>query len=189
MTKLQWTKAGLRLKAPKTKYGRRAVALPASVVADLRAHRAAQQAFRLRLGVGRLPDDALVFPNLDGGLRSFSYSTGTSQLKNDQYGPYNTTYAYSSSNSTVTTITRANGHVFTFNIVTPLRVAVGCPYIESGVQTITSASWSDTRTLDYNGRSHAATRDARRDTVEWSFETALTREERRMPRTAIEKYS
>jgi integrase len=67
---VEQTKAGLRLKAPKTKYGRRTVALPASVVTDLRAHRAAQQTLRLRLGAGRLPDDAFVFPNLDGGLRS-----------------------------------------------------------------------------------------------------------------------
>jgi integrase len=67
---VEQTKAGLRLKAPKTRHGRRAIALPVSIVADLRAHRVAQQELRLRLGGGKLPDDSLVFPNLDGGLRS-----------------------------------------------------------------------------------------------------------------------
>jgi integrase len=68
---VEQTKAvGLRLKAPKTKYGRRTIALPGSVVTDLRAHRTAQQELRLRLGLGKMPADALVFPNLEGGLRS-----------------------------------------------------------------------------------------------------------------------
>lgn len=67
---VEQTKAGLRLKAPKTRHGRRTIALPTSVVADLRAHRAAQQELRLRLGLGKIQDSALVFPNLNGGLRS-----------------------------------------------------------------------------------------------------------------------
>jgi len=69
---VEQTKAGgLRIKAPKTKHGRRTIALPASTVTDLRAHRTAQQELRLRLGLGgRLPDDTLVFPNLEGSLRS-----------------------------------------------------------------------------------------------------------------------
>jgi len=67
---LEQTKAGLRFKEPKTKHGRRAVALPASVLADLRTHRAAQQELRLSLGLGRLPDDALVFPSFEGTPRS-----------------------------------------------------------------------------------------------------------------------
>ena len=69
---VEQTKAGgLRIKATKTKHGRRTIALPASTVADLRAHRTAQQELRLRLGLGgRLPDDALVFPNLEGSVRS-----------------------------------------------------------------------------------------------------------------------
>jgi len=67
---VEQTKIGLRLKAPKTRYGRRSIALPASVIADLREHRTAQQELRLRLGLGKLPDDALVFTNLHGALRS-----------------------------------------------------------------------------------------------------------------------
>jgi integrase len=67
---VEQTKAGLRLKPPKTKYGRRSIALPISTVAELRNHRTAQQELRLRLGLGKMPDDALVFPNLEGSLRS-----------------------------------------------------------------------------------------------------------------------
>lgn len=50
---LEQTKAGLRFKAPKTKNGRRTVALPASIVADLRAHLLRQQERRLSFGLGR----------------------------------------------------------------------------------------------------------------------------------------
>ncbi len=68
---LEQTKAGLRFKAPKTKHGRRAIKIPAPVVATLRSHRKAQLETRMKLGLGRLPDDALVFPNpLDGSPRS-----------------------------------------------------------------------------------------------------------------------
>ena len=67
---LEQTKAGLRIKSPKTRQGRRTISLPAWVVADLREHWRAQQEMRLRLGLGKAPDDALVFPNLDGEARS-----------------------------------------------------------------------------------------------------------------------
>jgi integrase len=67
---VEQTKVGLRLKPPKTKYGRRSIALPISTVAELRNYRIAQQELRLRLGLGKMPDDALVFPNLEGGVRS-----------------------------------------------------------------------------------------------------------------------
>jgi integrase len=61
---LEETKAhGLRFKEPKTKYGRRTIALPDYVAADLRAHLALQQEQRLALGLGRVPDDALIFPS------------------------------------------------------------------------------------------------------------------------------
>jgi integrase len=63
---LEQTRAGLRIKQPKTKHGRRTIALPASLVAELREYRRTQQELRLRLGLGKMPDDALVFPNLDG---------------------------------------------------------------------------------------------------------------------------
>ena len=48
-----------------------------------------------------------------------------------------------------TTLKRANGHTFTFNITTPLQVAIGCPYIEAGVITITGSTIANARTLDY----------------------------------------
>lgn len=67
---VEQTKAGLRLKAPKSRHGRRRIALPSSVVEELRAHRIARQELHLRHGLGKLLDDAYVFPNLAGGLRS-----------------------------------------------------------------------------------------------------------------------
>ena len=67
---LEQTKVGgLRFKAPKTKHGRRSISLAASVVAELRAHRKQQQEQRLRLGLGKASDDALVFPKWDGTPR------------------------------------------------------------------------------------------------------------------------
>jgi hypothetical protein len=51
-----------------------------------------------------------------------------------------------------TTLTRANGHVFTHTISTadPLHIKQSCPYIESGTVTISSTSFSGgDRTLDY----------------------------------------
>lgn len=66
---------GLRFKAPKTKHGRRTIALPASTVADLRAHRVAQQEHRLALGMGKATTDALVFPAWDGEPRSPNATT------------------------------------------------------------------------------------------------------------------
>ncbi len=66
---LEQTRAGLRIKAPKTKYGRRTITLPPFLVADLRAHWKAQQEQRLALGLGKAPADALVFANADGQPR------------------------------------------------------------------------------------------------------------------------
>jgi integrase len=67
---LEQTKMGLRFKPPKTRHGRRSLSLPAWVVRDLRAHRKAQQEQRMKLGLGQLPDDALVFANPEGAPRS-----------------------------------------------------------------------------------------------------------------------
>jgi integrase len=66
---LEATKARLRIKAPKTKYGRRSITLPASLVTELRAHRKAQQEQRLALGLGKAPADALVFATWEGHTR------------------------------------------------------------------------------------------------------------------------
>ena len=59
------TKAGLRLKPPKTKRGRRNIGLPADTVAMLREHRKAQMELRLALGQGGQP--VLVFSTIEGG--------------------------------------------------------------------------------------------------------------------------
>lgn len=72
---LEQTKSGLRFKAPKTKHGRRTVGLAASVVAELRAHWKEQQEQRLRLGLGKTPDDGLVLARWDGAPRSPNSTT------------------------------------------------------------------------------------------------------------------
>jgi integrase len=61
---------GLRFKAPKTRHGRRTISLPPAAVTELRGHWKAQQELRLRLGLGKAPDDALVFAKWDGETRN-----------------------------------------------------------------------------------------------------------------------
>ena len=61
---------GVRFKRAKTKNGRRDITLPDIVVDTLREHRRLQLELRMALGLGKLPDDALVFPALDGGPQS-----------------------------------------------------------------------------------------------------------------------
>ena len=60
----------LTFKAPKTKAGRRLIAMPDALIAILRAHRLEQLQLRLKLGIGKLPDDALLFASLHGRPRS-----------------------------------------------------------------------------------------------------------------------
>ena len=62
------TKAGMRLKLPKTKRGRRNVALPPEAVAMLRAHKVQQLELRFVLGLGKPDAPTLVFSTSDGGL-------------------------------------------------------------------------------------------------------------------------
>lgn len=62
---LETTTTGLRFKEPKTKRGRRTIALSASVVEELKAHRARQAKERLQLGLGKDPA-MLVFTKIDG---------------------------------------------------------------------------------------------------------------------------
>jgi integrase len=64
---LEETKAGIRFKVPKTRAGRRDISLPDAVVDVLREQRRQQMEQRMALGLGKLPDDALVFPALGGG--------------------------------------------------------------------------------------------------------------------------
>jgi integrase len=63
---LEETADGLRLKAPKTRHGRRTVTLPANVVEILRAHRLALTEQRMKLAQGRPAPGDLVFPLPDG---------------------------------------------------------------------------------------------------------------------------
>ena len=63
-------KLGLRFKPPKTKNGVRDITLPDVVVEALREHRRGQLELRLALGVGKMPDDALVFSGPEGGPQS-----------------------------------------------------------------------------------------------------------------------
>ena len=63
---LEPAKGGVGFKAPKTKAGRRDISLPDILVEALREYRREQLELRLQLGLGRLPDDALLFTRLDG---------------------------------------------------------------------------------------------------------------------------
>jgi integrase len=82
---LEETKAhGIRFKRAKTKNGRRDITLPDIVVEALREHRRQQCELRMALGLGKLPDDALVFPALDGrplSPRTFSGDWGEAAEK------------------------------------------------------------------------------------------------------------
>lgn len=66
----QTTRGGIRFKTPKTDSGTRDVSLPDIVFETLREHRKQQLELRMRLGLGKLADDALVFPALDGSPQS-----------------------------------------------------------------------------------------------------------------------
>jgi integrase len=55
---------------PKTKNGVRDITLPDIVVDTMREYRKQQLELRLKLGLGRLSDDDLVFPSVEGGVRS-----------------------------------------------------------------------------------------------------------------------
>ena len=63
---IEKTRAGLRVKAPKTRHGRRLITLPATATAVLREHRRKQLELRVALGAGRLSDDAFVFGTVEG---------------------------------------------------------------------------------------------------------------------------
>jgi integrase len=63
---LEQTKAGLRFKAPKTRHGRRTVALPSIAVEALQAHRRRQLELRLAFGLGKPDEGTLVFSTIDG---------------------------------------------------------------------------------------------------------------------------
>lgn len=65
---LEETKAhGVRSKSPKTKSGRRDISLPDITLEALSEHRRQLLEMRMKLGIGKLPKDALLFATLDGG--------------------------------------------------------------------------------------------------------------------------
>jgi hypothetical protein len=57
---------GIRLKQPKSNAGRRDISLPDVLLEALRDYRKAQLELRMKLGAGKLPDDALLFADIDG---------------------------------------------------------------------------------------------------------------------------
>src|SRR5262249_50019757 len=68
---LEQTRAhGIRIKAPKTRKGRRTISLPASTVTELRSHWRTQQEQRLAHGMGRAPADGPVLATFDGKPQS-----------------------------------------------------------------------------------------------------------------------
>jgi integrase len=67
---LEETKAGLRVKPPKTKKGRRKISLPPDTVAMLRAHKVKQMETRLVLGMGKPDETTLVLSDIEGRLIS-----------------------------------------------------------------------------------------------------------------------
>ena len=70
---LEQTEAhGIRFKPPKSKAGRRHIAVPDQMVEALRGYRRDRLALRMQLGIGRLPDDALLFTDIDGEPRTLN---------------------------------------------------------------------------------------------------------------------
>jgi len=57
---------GIRVKAPKTRHGRRTISLPAHLVTELRQRWREQQEQRLGIGLGKAPETAPVFATADG---------------------------------------------------------------------------------------------------------------------------
>jgi integrase len=64
------TKAGLRIKPPKTKRGRRNIGLPLDAVTLLRNHKIRQLELRLQVGLGNITPTTLVFGTVEGKLSS-----------------------------------------------------------------------------------------------------------------------
>jgi integrase len=68
---LEYTrKHGLCFKSPKTRNGKRTIALPSHIAEELRAHWRAQQEQRMALGIGKAPADSQVLATWDGRPRS-----------------------------------------------------------------------------------------------------------------------
>jgi len=72
---IEQTRAGLSFKAPKTRAGRRLISLPPSALTILKDHRRQQLELRLRCGLGKPKDDALLFCDLEGNPITPGYVT------------------------------------------------------------------------------------------------------------------
>jgi integrase len=70
---IEQTKTQIQIKAPKTKAGRRDITLPDFLVEVLQAFRTEQLQIRMKLGAGKLPNDALLFGGINGELPSQKY--------------------------------------------------------------------------------------------------------------------
>jgi len=70
---IEQTKTSIKLKVPKTKAGRRDITLPDFLVEVLQAFRTEQLQIRIKLGAGKLPNDALLFSSINGELPSQKY--------------------------------------------------------------------------------------------------------------------
>jgi len=70
---IEQTKTSIKLKVPKTKAGRRDITLPDFLVEVLQAFRTEQLQIRIKLGAGKLPNDALLFSRINGELPSQKY--------------------------------------------------------------------------------------------------------------------
>jgi integrase len=64
------TRAGLRLKPPKTKRGRRSISLGEGAITALRGHRLQQMQLRLAIGAGAIQPTTPVFSTIEGELLS-----------------------------------------------------------------------------------------------------------------------
>jgi integrase len=79
---------GVRFKPPKSKARRRDVTLPKIAIEALREHRR-RLMDRLKLVVGKLPDDALLFTNLEGApLRPSNVSPDVGELADRRAGDH-----------------------------------------------------------------------------------------------------
>jgi integrase len=67
---LEQTKDSLRFKSPKTRNSRRNISISPWLISELRVHRARQQERRMSLGIGKAPEDSLVFARWDGSTRA-----------------------------------------------------------------------------------------------------------------------
>jgi integrase len=78
---LEPTASGIAFKAPKTRAGRRDITLPAVVIETLREHRRELLEQRMRLGLGRLGSNDLLFASPDGSpMKPNTVSVGWSNF-------------------------------------------------------------------------------------------------------------